>query len=47
MKATNLSGESKKSQEYSSPLCKVISLKTRTILCLSETENVGETEGEW
>lgn len=43
----NLSKESAGIQSYAPPVCKVILVGTQRVICTSETENVGETEGEW
>lgn len=32
---------------YESPVCRVISVGTSRVICGSETEIVGEDEGEW
>ena len=32
---------------YESPVCRVISVGTNRVICGSETEIVGEDEGEW
>ena len=34
-------------QEYESPVCKKIFVGTRRVICASDTEVVGENEGEW
>lgn len=32
---------------YESPVCRVIPVETNRVICGSETEIVGEDEGEW
>ena len=32
---------------YNPPVCEVILEETQQVICESETELVGETEGEW
>lgn len=34
-------------KEYDAPVCSVLSVGTQSIICSSETEKVGETEGQW
>ena len=34
-------------QVYESPICEVIILGAQRVICASETEIVGEDEGEW
>ena len=34
-------------QEYESPACEMIFVGTQKVICASETEIVGEDEGEW
>ncbi len=34
-------------QLYNPPVCEVILDETQRVICESETEIVGETEGEW
>ena len=34
-------------QVYNTPVCEVILVGTQRVICASETERVGEIEGEW
>lgn len=47
MKTNNLSKVGTDNQVYYPPICEVILDETQSIICESETETVGETEGEW
>lgn len=39
--------KSMKKNVYDTPLCEVLSVSTQNVICGSETEHVGEKEGEW
>ena len=43
----NLTKTSADIQAYTPPVCEVILVGTQRVICASETETVGETEGEW
>ena len=43
----NLSKESAGIQSYAPPVCTVIIVGTQRVICGSETETVGEVDGEW
>ena len=34
-------------QEYESPVCEMIFVGAQRVICASDTEVVGENEGEW
>lgn len=34
-------------KEYEAPDCEIFSMGVRSVICESETERVGEQEGEW
>lgn len=44
---SNLSKERVDFESYAPPICEVIPVGTQMVICASETETVGETEGEW
>ena len=43
----NLNKKSTGTKVYTPPVCEVIYVETHKIICASETENVGEFDGEW
>ena len=45
MKKDNLSNEN--AHSYAPPVCEEFYVGLEIVICASETENVGETEGEW
>lgn len=47
MKNSALHKESADTQVYTPPVCQVILVGTQRVICGSETESVGETDGEW
>lgn len=47
MKYNNLTKTGADNQAYTPPVCKAILVGTQRVICASETEKVGETEGEW
>ena len=47
MKNNNFSTENAEAKSYASPICQLIDVDTQRVICASETEKVGETEGEW
>ena len=47
MRNNNLSKEGADTQVYTPPVTQVIYIGTQRVICASETETVGETEGEW
>ena len=47
MTHSSLSKEISDAQVYEAPVCRVISVGTNRVICGSETEIVGEDEGEW
>ena len=44
---SNLSKENADIREYASPACEVFVIGPQKVICDSETEKVGEDEGEW
>jgi len=42
-----LSRENADIKRYASPICVVTLVETQRVICGSETETVGETDGEW
>lgn len=47
MEKNYLSKESVDPEIYAPPVCDVIIVGTQRVICGSETETVGEIEGEW
>lgn len=47
MQSTNLSKDNKERKDYEIPDSKVINVGVQRVICGSETEKVGETNGEW
>jgi hypothetical protein len=47
MQENTLSKETAEVRGYYAPGCRVIPLVTQRVICGSETEVVGEDEGEW
>ena len=47
MKKDNLPNENATAHSYAPPVCQEFYVGTQRIICASETEKVGETEGEW
>lgn len=47
MQSNTLSKSNADIQEYESPVCRVIIVGAQKVICASDTEVVGEDEGEW
>lgn len=47
MKHSYLSKEISGIQVYEAPVCEVVYLGAQKVICASDTEVVGEEEGEW
>ena len=47
MKQNTLSKETEVVNVYESPDCEVLFVDTQKVICDSDTEHVGEDEGEW
>jgi hypothetical protein len=47
MKIDYLSKGIADAQGYESPVCEVLFVGTQKVICASDTEVVGEDEGEW
>ena len=47
MKSNNLPNGMAGARSYVPPVCKEFYVGAQSIICASETEIVGETEGEW
>ncbi len=47
MKIDSQASEKAAVREYVVPACEILSVGLQSLVCNSETEHVGETEGEW
>ena len=43
----NLFFSTEAAREYEPPVCEIFSVGMQRVICGSETEHVGEDEGEW
>jgi hypothetical protein len=47
MQNDTLSRANAENREYESPACEMIVVGTQRVICASETEHVGEEDGQW